>query len=382
MNYFEELRKSNSGYFRYLIPVIVLAALSLYTYGSIDYANPAYSTWELHDYSRMAAASPHLDLSVRQPFIYRLLGPFLAGLLPVPVGLGFHLLTSFSAVLLAVLFFLYLSRSINDPAIACLMTCVFILNKYLFGFPVWNYFQLDDILSFIEIILLLWNMERQRWLLYGVVLFLGSLTRETPMLMIPVTLVFLIEKKIIRTDWRLFLLSIIPAIGSTIMMRVLIVPTEGNTIWDAFAMYSGKTFSPETWFRLLINSFIPLSLIPVLYYKRTVEYLRRHVYAFVFMLLVIVSTFFGLNIERLMAPASVIFYSLTGLIIAEEIKNNKALIWIIMVCAVLSNLHHAYARFPLPREATIALSIASLILVTAAVVFYRFRNQEIPTMIM
>src|SRR5271169_6831908 len=248
-----------SSHLKYSILVGIVTIVVLYTYGRIDYQNPDYSTWELHDYRAMAQASPGFTESVRQPFIYRILGPYLCGILPMSTNDSFLFLSASAALALSLLFYFYLCYATIKPSIAALTTILFVLNKYLFGFPVWNYFHLDDILSQIEIVILIWTMMSRRWRWFGVVLLIGSLTRETPLIMIPVAFVFARDKKFLNESWKQILAASAPAIIAAILLRVFLHSNQGNNLFQALSDYSRKLIMPETWFRLLINSFIPFS---------------------------------------------------------------------------------------------------------------------------
>ena len=364
-----------SPHTKYSILVGVVTLVVLYTYGRIDYQNPDYSTWELHDYRAMAQASPGFTEGVRQPFVYRILGPYLCGMLPMSANDSFLFLSASAALTLSLLFYFYLCYTTIKPSIAALTTILFVLNKYLFGFPVWNYFHLDDILSQIEIVILLWMMLLRKWRWFGVVLLLGSLTRETPLIMIPVAFVFAFDRKILNESWKQILFASLPAIVSAILLRLLLHSNQGNNLFQALNDYSGKLILPETWFRLLINSFIPFSLVPLLFFQSTKKFVQSNRFAVVFFLLVLISTFFGYNNERLMAPAFIVFYLLLATIIQDHLAQSKGMILMIVVAALVSNLHHTYARYPFPREFTIALSISAFAVVTIVLFIYSRRSR-------
>ena len=322
------------------------------------------------------AGESGLAESVRQPFIYRILGPYLCGVLPMSTNDSFLFLSASAALTLSLLFYFYLCYATIKPSIAALTTILFVLNKYLFGFPVWNYFHLDDILSQIEIVILLWMMLLQKWRWFGVVLLIGSLTRETPLIMIPVAFVYEFERKFLSESWKQILAASLPAIISAISLRLLLHSDQGgNNLFQALIDYSGKLILPETWFRLFINSFIPFSFIPLLFFQSTKKFIQSNRFAVVFVLLVLISTFFGYNNERLMAPAFIVFYFLLATIIQDHLAQSKGMIVMIILAAIVSNLHHSYARYPFPREITVVLSISALAVVTVVLFFYSRRSQ-------
>jgi hypothetical protein len=345
----------------------------MYFYGKIDYTNHGYDTWDLHDYRTMSQAVPSVSQDVRQPFVFRLLGPYVAGLLPFSTDANFLVLSFFLGLALPLLFYLYLSISFVKPLAAALVTIFFILNKYLYGFPIWNYFQICDILSQIEILLLVWAMTSQKWMWFGILLILGALTKEITLMMIPVAIVFANEEKILRNRWPYLLLAILPGLFIAVLLRLLLSSDQGNNLTQAFFTYQDKLNKPDTWFRLIINSFIPFSLVPFIFYKRTCDYFRTRKHELFFFVLVILSTFFGYNNERLMGPAFIVFYPLLAIIIQDNIMKSKWMIFIIMLAAVLAFFHYTYARFPLHRDLTIVLSLFALALVTVSLIIFKRR---------
>lgn len=208
-------------------------------------------------------------------------------------------------------------------------------------------------------------------------MLIGSLTRETPLIMIPVAFVFAWDRKFLNESWKQILAASLPAIVSEILLRVLLHPNEGNNLFQALNDYSGKLILPETWFRLFINSFIPFSLVPLLFFQSTKKFIQSNRFAVVFVLLVLISTFFGYNNERLMAPAFIVFYFLLATIIQDHLGQSKGMIVMIILAAIVSNLHHSYARYPFPRELTVVLSISALAVVTIVLFFWVMRNRSL-----
>lgn len=359
---------------KYFVLVGVVVGLMTFVYGAISYQNQEYSEWDLHDYRAMAQASPSLTESVRQPFVYRILGPYIAGLLPFSTDNSFLIMSISSGLVLSLLFYLYLGFSGFEPQISALATILFILNKYLFGFTAWNYFQLTDILSLIEIVLMMWAMTSEKWLLFGIVLFFGALTKETALIMIPVALIYLVDTNSFDKKWRIVLAATLPASLMAIVLRIVLHSQGGNSLSEAFLVYSDKLILPETWFRLLINSFIPFSLLPLIFIDSAKDYFRTRKYAFVYLTLVLISTLFGYNNERLMAPAFIVFYPLIATIIRDHSVRSRWILLTIIGMAILSCFHHTYSRFPLPRDVTIASSLLGMAIVTLSGVYWRIKN--------
>lgn len=75
-----------------------------------------------------------------------------------------------------------------------------------------------------------------------------------------------------------------------------------------------------------------------------------------------------------MAPAFIVFYSLLAIILNNELARSRGMILIVVIAAVIANLHHTYARFPLPRALTMGLSLFAFGFVTIAMIFHKRRK--------
>lgn len=368
--------KMSADRLKYLMLVVITSGILIFVYGRIDYTSPQYATWDLHDYRAMAESAPGLTQDVRQPFVFRILGPYVVGLMPFSIDTNFLVLSILLGLALPLLFYLYLSESLASPAIAASGAIFFVSNKYLYGFSSWNYFQIDDVLSEIAIVILIWAMIRQKWILFGITLFLGSLAKETPLLVVPVACVFALQAKP-GFQWSRALISFVPGIAAFIFLHLALQTSHGRNLLEALLTYDQKILAAETWFRLLVNSFIPFSLIPFVFFSSTKKYFQPRKHELLFLALVVVSTFFGYNNERLMAPAFIVFYSLLVFILQNELADSRKLRWAMFLAAALAVVHHTYARYPLPRKWTISLSLFGLVAITIFSLSYKFRQSRI-----
>jgi hypothetical protein len=362
----------------HLLNLLILAistSAMIYLYGQIDYTSQQFSTWDLHEYRKMAAASPHVDAEVRQPFAYRILGPYLVGLVPLPNLTTFYLFAIVASYAVVGLLYGFFSFAGLSPSMAAIATFLFTTNRYFFGLTIWDYFQLDDLLSHLFLIALFWSMLANRWGVFAIALCLGALTRETGMLMIPVGLFYLLEKSKWHTQGLRFVLAVIPAIVAFLLVRMLVPTAGGETLLQALRANAAKMISLESLYRLLVNAFIPLTLLPLVFLDVTVQFFKDRKYAFVFVVLVLISTCFGNNLERLMAPTFIVFYWLIGTILQKYQWNWISLAMLIVTCAVAS-LHHSIARYLLPnKEVTMILSLVTLAAVTALAVAVRISRR-------
>jgi hypothetical protein len=358
----------------YVGVLLLVSAVMVFLYGQIPYESEQYSDWDLAIYRAMAAASPDLAPDVPRPFAHRILGPYLVGLLPLPESAGFYLLTVISAITLVFLFYFFLcSRGIQRP-VAALTTSLFIFNKYLFGFPVWDYFQVADALTLVYILLLFWSLQSFNWSGFGIVLVLGALTRETALLVIPVAFVYLMERRKLASEGKAIVFAAVPGLGVFALTHWLIYPVGGGLV-DTFYLDVSTLISLDTWLRLLINPFVPLSLLPLVFWGRTLAFARENKHAVVFVGLVLLTALFRENYERLMAPAFIVFYLLIAQILQDHLYGHKAVLAVLIGAAILSSFHHDIARYPLAsREWTVALSALSLLIATTASCHCFFRS--------
>ena len=349
--------------------LVIVACLMICAYGRIEYDQYPYSGWDLAAYRAMAAAAPQLNPIVSSPFAYRLFGPYLVGLLPYPDPTAFYAATVIASVLLIILLYYFLCEMGLDATVATVTTLLFTFNKHLFGFTVWDYFQINDVLTLIFVTGMLWAMIHDRWMLFGLILLLGAVTREINLVMLPVDLVYQVEKGWTPSKIKLIMAASAPALVVFALLRLLI-DAPGYSLTQALLAYAPKLLSVETWFRLLVNPFIPLTLLPLIYLPRTIAFFRNKKYLLVFLTLVLLSTLFGINNERLLAPAFVVFYWLIGVILEQEIAQDKRIVGLlIVVCALIASIHHEYSRFDfVTRELSLMLSIGSFVLLSAVAI--------------
>lgn len=163
----------------YLLVVGAIAVVMIYLYGQIDYTVEPYAQSDLYHYRLMAGAAPQLAPDVQQPYAFRILGPYLAGILAGQDPWGFRLLTLVVALALGMVYFLFLTSWGIRSAVAAVTTALLLFNKHLFGYVVWDYFQINDLLALLYLVILWWALRRARWLVFAVTLVLGALTRET-----------------------------------------------------------------------------------------------------------------------------------------------------------------------------------------------------------
>jgi len=352
-----------------LLLIYMVFMFMLFFYGRIDPRLEIYDSWDFHKYLLMAESSPGISSDIPQPFAFRILGPYLAGLLPFELNTGFYLLSLLASAVLIFVFFFFLCSLKIDRKSSAIAVLFFILNKYFFGYSIWNYYQLNDILSLIFILLLLMFLLKESWLRFAIVLIIGVLARETAIIMIPVSLIYILERRLVKSSLLKWLAAVLPGLVVFIILRLLIEPAGGQNLWEAFLTYSAKLGSPGPWMGMTVICTIPLSLVPLIYLGDTIAFFRRRIHLLVFIILVFISTLFGINNERLMAPVFVVFYTIIALFIKSRITGKLWLLYILFACALVSTFDDWSGVYVLPsRNVMITMGLISLTIATIATI--------------
>jgi hypothetical protein len=359
----------------HVLIIEIVAVAMIFLYGRIDYTKQPFCGWDLKAYRTMAQASPGLAADVSKPFAYRIVGPYVAGLLPLDDPAAFYVLAVAFSLCLATVFYGFLCYEGVEPNTAMIATILLIFNKYWFGFNVWNPFQINDLLSLLLLPALFWTMWREKWLAYAFLMLVGVAARETVLLMMPVAFVYLWEKRKPRSQWQAALAATAPALAAFVLLRAFVPVGGGKGLSEALLIHVRKIGSPDALFQLLVNPLLPLSLLPLVFLEDTISFFRARKHALLFVALVFASTFFGSDRERLMAPAFVVAYLLIAKIL-ERMRHEKAFIGILLAASFLTAYHPTVTRFPLPgaRSIVFAAWIGVLLAVTAVSIGYRGRR--------
>ena len=372
----ERLRRFLHTHGPYLAAVLALTAIMLFLWGEVDYTIEPYSRWDGWHYRQMAQAAPGISPIAAAPFRYRVLGTYPIGLLPIDTILAFRIVNYSLFLLLAVLFYLFLSFVGIRRSIAVYTVVLFTMSTYLFGVTAWYTFHTNDALALIFILMGLWALMTRRWGLFALSLLLGALSRETWILIPPVAFVYLWERKLLAADWKKLVLATIPALITLALLRILLqADVQGSIdIPKAFIRYSPKILEPEFWARQFGNTLKPLTFLPLIFFSTTLAYFKANKFMLALIGVTFVSSLLGSADERLMAPAFVAFYWLLALIFEKDIYPHKGMLALIAVCSFVSTFHYRQARFPLPsRELTIYLGLVTWVIVTVAAVIFKVR---------
>ncbi len=338
----------------------------------------AYADTGVQYYVPMAEAAPGLDVRQPQPYVFRWLGPWLAGVLPVTVVLAFQLwAVAGSLALAALLYAVCWAQGVRAEA-AALAVVLLAANPYLFGFNVFNQVQLGDLLTQLGLGAALWLLWRRQYATMGAVLAVTVLAREPAILMVPVAAVWAWERGRLREDGVRLALALVPVVVLFLLPRLLLRDVGGLTLAQAFEAASAAALSPATWARLLVNAWAPAVALLAVWPGETLRWARGHLHLVALFALTTASTFFGGDLERLMQPAIWAVYPAVAVLLDRHWAGRRGPLAVLLLAAALTSLHHITARFPLPdRQLTAALAGVALALALSAALWVRVRRTPV-----
>lgn len=369
---------SNNRKFVPILTIILVAILSIFLADKINYISNLYSDIDLAKYKLMAESSPFINFDIPRPYVYRILAPWIAGMIPINIDLSFYLLNSLFLIFLAISIYNFLLYHKIEQNIALFVSICFILNRYFFAFLAFDYFQFSDTLSYFLLLQSFFLIVKKRWVLLSIILILGVLTREVALLIIPVGYLFLYEKKFSKNDFLKYSLAIVPSILVFILFRI-IYKTEGTENYLTQLVLGVELFKPISVIKKLFISVTPFAFISIVYYKELYTFFKNNLYLFSLFIGTIFSSFFGFDSERLMSPAAPVFFLflsviLEQIVLSEKWKNHKKqILGFMIILILLSTLYHLWGIIKLPsRETTLVLTIVLNVLML--IIFLILKN--------
>lgn len=357
---------------RHFLPIIALTALIVLPFhGWVDLAHPDLRGWDLHSYRAMALAAPGLADGIMQPFAFRPLVPWLAGMAPIDVDLAFRVIGTLATFSVALLLAVFLRQEGASAPAAWLATLAWLTNTYWCGYPDWNPYQANDTVALALLLLGYIAARDRRFIALGGITMISVLARETAVLLGPLTLFMLWQAGAPASTWVRASAAFVPAAGLFLALRLL-VPSEGGlALTEAIATHASKLISPEAWLRAAINAPMPLGLLPLVYCDRLLAWFRDRPHWLLWIALVFLSTMFGSNIERLLAPVFMPFYLFLAHVATRE-RWHGGTCAIIATACVLGSLHHLYGWLLLPDPfATRVTGLAATLVVGATLLAAR-----------
>lgn len=312
--------------------LLVTLAMTHFVYGHVADGSLAHAGTDAVQYQRMSQAAPGLACDVNSPYVYRLAGPYIMGILPGDLYTNYLVATFLAGMSLAALMYFFLMAMGSSPIVATAAVLTMIFNKYCFGDLNWNHYRLNDLIGLIQIIGLYWCMIRRRWIGLGIIFVAAVFTREIAVVIVPVSFIYLLETGTFKRDWKGWLVSLVPGAICFLAIRAYVPHAGGAGLLAALSGHADKLTSPGRLYALFVNAYAPLVIVPVVFYRDTWDFCRRRPHAVVFLLVVFVSSLFGSNDERLLAPASIIVFSFLATVLGKRC-NGRA--WILVLLALM-----------------------------------------------
>ncbi len=361
--------------------ILLVASVMILYYGRIDISKPPHSEIpDIQNYRLMALATPGFDEAVSRNFGYRILLPYTAGLMPFDIDTNFYIMAVILSLILPLVFFRFLCEYGLKEDTSFFLTVLFITGRYTFGFAVWDFYDVHDLFTYILIPLFLISLKHGRFLWMALILLIGTANRETILFLVPSALFYYAFLKKNRVSALKMTAAVIPAAAVLVFLRSFIITeqTVERTLFYSVGRLrfdeSGKLFDPVTYYRI-INTFIPLTIIPFVFWKDTKDFFKKNLHFLILILVYYSSCFLAGDTERLIVPMFPVFYLLTGIIFEKyNFTELKGRILVLTAC-VLTIPHHIYFRYKLPhRDWKVAVSLITLIFVTYY--FYRFKKAK------
>ncbi len=344
--------------FIYLLSVICL--VQIFLSGQANLSNYD-SNHDVISYRKIASAFPSVDYSIGKPFAYRLLAPWLVGILFNDVDFGFTFLNALTSVLFIMTLFYFFKQNKISGRIAFFITAAFIFNRYFIPNYAYEPYRFTDVLSNLFLLLNFIFLTEKKYEIVFLLSLLGVLTKEIALIIIPIGITFILlndkkNKLLIFIFYSLIIITIF------ISIRIFIPAEQGITLSQAFSENWKKIFSPEAIVKQLFLAFNPMFLIPLFYYKEFWRFNKNNLQWFVLLISVLFASLFGGDKERLMLPNIPIYYLFIALAFQklEDSRTIKFSVWIIILLIIwVTNLHHIWGLIKLPsREISLAFALA------------------------
>lgn len=356
--------KNNKWYLFFLLIICIVQILVSGRANLNDY----YPDHDINQYRNLALSSPQIDHTILKPFIYRLLAPYLIGLLFNNVDAGFYFVNFLFSILFVVLLYYFFLKFEISKKISFFITVAFIFNRYFIPYLAFEPYRVLDIITATILLLSLILLIEKKFIYIFIISAIGVLTKEAALLIIPVGLsyIYFTEPKnkkalFIFTGFSVILILIFLSI------RFFVPSNYGISLSTAFEENWSKIISMEAITKQLFIAFNPFFLLPVFQFKKYFLFNKKYPHFFVLLLFVLLSSLFGGDKERLMLPYAPVYY----LFIASLFQNIDAIrkikpleIIVILIISLLSNMHHIWGVIHLPsREYSLILALVGGIMI-------------------
>lgn len=369
--------------YRYYLLILSAIAIVIMYHGSIDKDSIEYKNTDLKCYREMALSAPKLCKTVNFPFANRILAPFVVGTISKNIDLVFRVTMNLSLICIGILFFKFLQHYVGN-SLAFWGTLWFILNRYMFGAYAFDFYLLDDSISFIAILSILLCLAKDRLNYIWLIFLIGILTRESMVLVIPTSLAYLYFKKANFKELLIMSLQFVPGVFAFVYLREM---NSGNLVNSFASQYWGnidKFVSIEQVFRKYFNTLLPFGFFMILYLNRIFNLLAKYRHLTIMLIFTYISSIFGNDCERLMLPSVPFLYLMLTEILKDRLQNvskkfSIGILIIFTLLASLSNIHHLWGILRLPsRGITIfwAIGLSTVAFIIGAILkLYKKKNE-------
>ncbi len=361
---------------KHLLIILAVTIFVLLFTGQIEYQLPQYKASDLTKYIAMAKASPELNVNIIKPFVYRILAPWIVGLMPFPISTNFLLLNIISLILLSFVFYFALLEFKLLPNVALTLTIAFQMNRYFFQFLSWNYFQLCDTIALTVLFLSFLLIKRKKWSALFFLLPVSILVKEYALIILPMGLYYFLIHKKSQKDFLLFATISFFTVVVYVLVRMVLNVNQGV---DLLTQYTTKEFYyPRImlFLKKYVASFTPFGLLPLVFWKELISFFKKNGFLFVYTITVIIISYFG-EAERMMAPLAIVYFMFVGNLmennfdIKDRFQENR-IFFIIIIISFLSSFYHLWGIVQLPNK---YWSIASTIIFSIIIAFLFYKNR-------
>lgn len=325
------------------LPVLLLALLFVaVTTSQIPYEERVFAGYDLHFYRQVAEAWPGIGHGISAPFAYRIAGPWLAAALPFPLDVSFYVLTLALTATATVLFYLLLRQYVSSATAIIIAGVGFVLSKYLVVFTVFDYFQVKDMAGLCGAILMLLLIKRRQPAWAGLTMVATVPFSEGILALAPALLWASRDRRTV--------LTVFAAVGVFAVIR-LTVDASGATLVDQWEQFGfNKLLRPYALTRTLVTPFLPLLIVPVIYWRSTLNLARNEPHLALAVAGVFGGAMFGGNAERLMLLAAPVVFLAVGY--ALDRNNVRGLVPVagLLFAVVIASQHHQYTALPFPVD--------------------------------
>jgi len=363
--------------------ILAIAVTFIFIFvGKIDYSLPQYAEIDNLYYRTMADAAPGFTSDIIHPFVYRILGPWLAGIMPFHNDINFGILMYFSLIALTFAFYKFLILNQINAKIALITSMWVVFNKYIFGIMGFSYFQLCDSISVTALIMAFVFFYKNNWLGILISSVIGILAKETILLFYIPALIYLFINKHPKKEIINCILSGAVTFAIFIALRMIFSPSEEGDYLIQLGFGVSKFFNLTVWVRQLSNVFLPFSLIFIIFLKELFQFSKKEIYLTLLFILTIISSLFGLDCERLMLPGilfSYLFFAQLAekYLLSEDGKFRWNFTFVITCITLISNLYHLWGLVRLPsRTISIYLTIILNVIILGIFVYLKYFDKR------